>query len=685
MLMRWLGMGLVAVAAVASVSASASVSPGWTVAEARVLLGRVPVTATDVRQADRPTFTLRFQRVTVLGVGGATGKGGERRWRRFSIFGTAVDQASGVRIAVKLLIRVAGPRSFAIDSFRGPPPNPGRVRFPIRAAFYYPWYPENWSAGSFFPFTKLHPVLGVYDSGSGVVIRRHIESLRYGGFSAAISSWWGPGERTDRRLSALLAAARQTPLRFGVYYEHEGYANPPVQQIRSDLHYLRDRYFSQPAYLRVNGKPVVFVYAPGDDACEVAARWSKANDVGAYIDMETNGWMGATGTYSPFPASATGGVRVAAGDVTGDHQADLVAATGPGSTPRVAVLDARTGAVTSSFRPGGSGAGVEVAVVGGRVVTGTDSVVSEWNATGTRFTSVDTGLPQPRVAGGDLDGDGKPEVLVAGASTVLILDGKTLAIRGTVTPFAGAHVFGIAAGDIDGDGKAEIIAGSGYGGTGEVRALRPNGTAVGTIADVYPGDEGGLRVGAGDLNGDGRADVITGPAYGAPDIHTYTFTSSGLVQDPPAGFFAFDHDLAGGVSVAAANLSGGAPDELITGIGADHPPAIRTWGSFDSCKPAPSSWHYYGISTSGEYRWAASRAFTINPGFFFAGDAAPQIPRDLARWKQNVRDMVASGDAWQLVVSFNEWNEATSVEAANEWASPSGFGAYLDALHTNGR
>jgi hypothetical protein len=495
----------------------------------------------------------------------------------------------------------------------------------------------------------------------------------------------GQGERTDRRLLALLAAARQTPLRFGVYYEHEGYANPSVEEIRSDLHYLRGRYFARPAYLRVGGKPVVFVYAPGDDACEVAARWSKANDVGAYIDMETNGWMGTTGSYSPFSASATGGVRVAAGDVTGDRRADLVAATGPGATPRVAVLNADTGSVTSSIAPGGSGAGVEVAVAGGRVVTGTDSVVSEWSATGARLVSVDTGLPQSRVAAGDLDGDGKPEILAAGASKVLILDGQTLATRGTVIPFAGARVFGIAAGDVDGDGRAEIIAGSDSGRVGEVRVLRLDGSVVGTIVDVYPGDEGGLRVGAGDLNGDGRADVITGPTYGAPDIHTYTLTTSGFVQDPPAGFFAFDPSFSGGVSIAAANLNDAAPDELITGIGADHPPAVRTWGSFDSCKPAPNSWHYYGISTTGEYRWAASRSFTINPGFFFAGDATPRIPRDLDRWKNNVRDMVASGDAWQLVVSFNEWNEGTSVEAATEWASPSGFGSYLDALHTNGR
>jgi len=46
--------------------------------------------------------------------------------------------------------------------------------------------------------------------------------------------------------------------------------------------------------------------------------------------------------------------------------------------------------------------------------------------------------------------------------------------------------------------------------------------------------------------------------------------------------------------------------------------------------------------------------------------------------------MIASNEPWQLVISFNEWNEGTAVEAAREWATPSGYGAYLDALHANG-
>jgi hypothetical protein len=43
--------------------------------------------------------------------------------------------------------------------------------------------------------------------------------------------------------------------------------------------------------------------------------------------------------------------------------------------------------------------------------------------------------------------------------------------------------------------------------------------------------------------------------------------------------------------------------------------------------------------------------------------------------------MVNSGAPWQLVTTFNEWGEGTAVESAQEWASASGYGTYLDTLH----
>ena len=65
-------------------------------------------------------------------------------------------------------------------------------------------------------------------------------------------------------------------------------------------------------------------------------------------------------------------------------------------------------------------------------------------------------------------------------------------------------------------------------------------------------------------------------------------------------------------------------------------------------------------------------------------EATPRLARDLTHFNQNIRDMIASKAPFQLVTTFNEWGEGTSVESSTEWQSASGYGAYLDALHVNG-
>src|SRR5207245_4271884 len=63
----------------------------------------------------------------------------------------------------------------------------------------------------------------------------------------------------------------------------------------------------------------------------------------------------------------------------------------------------------------------------------------------------------------------------------------------------------------------------------------------------------------------------------------------------------------------------------------------------------------------------------------------PRLQRGPERWAASVRAMVASGAQLELVSSFNQWGDGSSVESANEWASASGYGTYLDALHDDGR
>ena len=162
--------------------------------------------------------------------------------------------------------------------------------WPIRAAFVYPWFPEGWGT----PGTRYTPSMGEYDMRDAAVLKRQIWTMRYAGMAAGISSWWGQGTREDRRLTSLLEAARGTPFRWSVYYEPEGQASQPsVERIRADLAYIKASYGAHPSYLRIGGKPVVFVWGDASDSCATAARWRQANTLGVYVVLK-GGFPGYT-------------------------------------------------------------------------------------------------------------------------------------------------------------------------------------------------------------------------------------------------------------------------------------------------------------------------------------------------------------------------------------------------------
>lgn len=160
----------------------------------------------------------------------------------------------------------------------------------IRIAAYYPWFPEGWTHAQMDPFTHFRPSLGFYDAGLPSVIERHVAAMRYGRIRAATYSWWGQGSMTDRRLDTHLAVGAASRFRWAVYHELEGYSDPSVEEIRSDLAYIAWRYGSSRGYLKLGGRPVVFVYGDADDGvgCDAANRWAEANaTVGAYLVMRS--------------------------------------------------------------------------------------------------------------------------------------------------------------------------------------------------------------------------------------------------------------------------------------------------------------------------------------------------------------------------------------------------------------
>lgn len=99
----------------------------------------------------------------------------------------------------------------------------------------------------------------------------------------------------------------------------------------------------------------------------------------------------------------------------------------------------------------------------------------------------------------------------------------------------------------------------------------------------------------------------------------------------------------------------------------------KVFSGFRTCTAQPDSWHQYGPAVAESH--FAGYSFTVSPGFWKANETTPRLARDLARWRTNVADMVASGEPWQLVTTFNEWGEGSSIEPATEWGTD-----YLNAL-----
>jgi hypothetical protein len=255
-------------------------TPKWTLARAQAVLRQSAFFVTDGTQADKPDYRLAFnarasRSLRLVG-------------RHFVFSGLAHDELTDTDVRVRFTFTRPG----TITGFQGPAADTSQPSFPIRAAFYYAWYPEAWFRYPVIPYSRFRPSLDLYSADNARTVRTHTDAMLYAHLDAGIYSWWGRDgyPPTDERFGRYLAAARTTPFRWAIYYEREGYANPSVETIRSDLEYIRDTYAAKPAYLKIDGRFVVYVYGNADDSCDAtAARWRRANTLGAYIVLKAFG------------------------------------------------------------------------------------------------------------------------------------------------------------------------------------------------------------------------------------------------------------------------------------------------------------------------------------------------------------------------------------------------------------
>ncbi|VTS06475.1 S8 family serine peptidase [Tuwongella immobilis] len=182
-----------------------------------------------------------------------------------------------------------------------------------------------------------------------------------------------------------------------------------------------------------------------------------------------------------------------------------------------------------------------------------------------------------RVATGDITGDGIDDILTAagpgGGPRIRLIDGATRQVIRDAFVFEPTFTGGvyIAAGDLNGDGIAEVIVSAGE--LGGPRVIAWDGKTGAQLFDFFAftaTDRSGVTIAVGDLLGTGRNQLIAGQSMGGSQVRVFDERATLLHS-----FLAYEPTFTGGVFVAIAE------NKLLTLPGQGGAPRLREFDFVD--------------------------------------------------------------------------------------------------------
>ena len=367
-----------------------------------------------------------------------------------------------------------------------------------------------------------------------------------------------------------------------------------------------------------------------------------------------------------------GGVSVAAGDVDGDGFVDIVTGPGPGGGPHVRIFSGASGQVIGEFfsHDPADRSGVFVAVgdmtADGRfdiaVATrgGKDPAVRVFDALTLAEVKAFTPFGSEYRGGvslalGDVDADGTADLVAGrmdGGGEVRVLSGRTGEVLRTLPAqsqdFAGGAY--VAAADLTGDGKADVIIGAGPGGGPRVRAVDgATGEELFSVLAYEDSFRGGITVAAGDVNGDGTADVVTGPGLGGgPRARVFDGRDGSPMAVEIGNYFAYTSAFRGGLFVAAADLNADGKVDIVTGPGPGGGPHVRAFQATDAALLA-NFLAYEAPAIGGGFSKSSRGPTDVAPTIGMVGDLSAGVNQPVSSIAFRVEDADSAVDT--LVVT----------------------------------
>ena len=210
------------------------------------------------------------------------------------------------------------------------------------------------------------------------------------------------------------------------------------------------------------------------------------------------------------------------------------------------------------------------------------------------------------VATGDITGTGKDKIITGAGPTggpqMLTFWDSGQFLGFGFYPFAQSFSGGVevAACDLDGDGTDEIVVAQAGAGQAWIKAYEVNQekTVIAEFIALNPSFKGGANIACGDINKDGRGEILVGAGIGGgPQVMSYDLSGRFV----GFGLFPFSQTFKGGVDVAIGNLDRDSDQEVVVSQASNGQAWVKVYKA-DSHMTLVSTFLAYGEGHKGGAR-----------------------------------------------------------------------------------